>query len=80
MLWRTDEEGDFFLMTSRLDPLPNVSIDAMISTPMLCFDKGRNGKFNVCDGTREYLVASYLDVNEIDGSGANGKTEKNTCK
>ena len=62
------KRADFFLMTSRLDPLPNVSIDAMdTSTPMLCFDKGC-GMASLMSGDailRKYLVASYLDVNEM---------------
>ncbi len=34
------ERSNLFLVTSRLDPLPNVAIDAMLaSTPVLCFAK-----------------------------------------
>ena len=34
------QRADVFLVTSRLDPLPNVAIDALISgTPVMCFDK-----------------------------------------
>ena len=33
------ERSDLFVVSSRLDPLPNVAIDAMqASTPVLCFD------------------------------------------
>ena len=34
------QRADLFLVTSRLDPLPNVAIDAMLaSKPMLCFER-----------------------------------------
>ena len=34
------KRSDLFVVSSRLDPLPNVAIDAMqASTPVLCFDK-----------------------------------------
>ena len=34
------ERSDLFVVSSRLDPLPNVAIDAMqAGTPVLCFDK-----------------------------------------
>lgn len=34
------ERANLFLMTSRLDPLPNVAIDALLGgTPVLCFEK-----------------------------------------
>ncbi len=56
--------ADLFLLTSRLDPLPNVAIDAMgAGTPVLCFDRA--------SGTAEWLsrdpllqqhcLARYLD-------------------
>ena len=59
--------ADLFLMTSRLDPLPNVAIDAMYAgTPMLCFEKlvicGLSEKDEVL---KQNLVAQYLDINNM---------------
>jgi glycosyltransferase involved in cell wall biosynthesis len=56
--------SDIMLVSSRLDPLPNVAIDAMtLGLPVLCFDKTtgisdilkRNGLADLC-------VAPYLDT------------------
>jgi len=61
------EISDVFLMTSRLDPLPNVAIDAMCAgSPVICFDKAsgfapilRKGEIG------EYCVASYLETSDM---------------
>ena len=57
-----------FLMTSRLDPLPNVSIDALCEgKPMLCFRKAC-GVATLLDGEntlKHNLVSSYLDISEM---------------
>ncbi len=60
-------QADVFLLSSRLDPLPNVAIDAMVSgVPVVCFDR--------CSGIAEFLrrieqdsscVARYLDTDDI---------------
>ncbi|EJM13785.1 hypothetical protein PMI22_04835 [Pseudomonas sp. GM21] len=59
--------SDMLLLTSRLDPLPNVAIDAMVrGLPVLCFDKTtgiadilkRNGLLEAC-------VAPYLDTHSM---------------
>jgi glycosyltransferase involved in cell wall biosynthesis/peptidoglycan hydrolase CwlO-like protein len=57
------EEADLFLLSSRLDPLPNVAIDAMAhGVPVLCFDKTTGiAEFLIDSGLRSYCVAAYLD-------------------
>jgi len=60
-------EADIFLLTSRLDPLPNVAIDAMANNlPVLCFDKttGIADFLDVSD-LSNYCVANYLDVEDM---------------
>jgi glycosyltransferase involved in cell wall biosynthesis len=58
------ENADLFLLTSRLDPLPNVAIDAMFhKLPVLCFDKTTGiADFLKESGMGDSCVASYLDV------------------
>ena len=61
------QEADLFLLSSRLDPLPNVAIDAMSQgLPVICFEKAT--------GIADYLiqanlagecVASYLDTEDM---------------
>jgi glycosyltransferase involved in cell wall biosynthesis len=61
------EEADFLLLTSRLDPLPNVAIDAMaFGVPVLCF-QGTTGiaDFLLESGLGESCVAGYLDTEEL---------------
>ena len=59
------KRADLFLMTSRLDPLPNVAIDAMFAgKPMLCFEKAC-GMANLLLKEKELsdaLVSPYLNV------------------
>ena len=47
------EEADLLLLSSRLDPLPNVAIDAMThGVPVLCFNK--------TTGIADFLIDSGL--------------------
>ncbi|MFC3110338.1 rhamnan synthesis F family protein [Undibacterium arcticum] len=57
------EEADLFLLSSRLDPLPNVAIDAMAhGVPVLCFNKTTGiADFLIESGLRNHCVAEYLD-------------------
>ena len=61
------EEADMLLLSSRLDPLPNVAIDAMASRmPVLCFDQTTGiADFLIDSGLREHCVANYLDSSEL---------------
>ncbi|SDI37456.1 rhamnan synthesis F family protein [Pseudomonas panipatensis] len=58
------EEADVLLLTSRLDPLPNVAIDAMDhGLPVICFDKTTGiADFLVSNGLEQECVAPYLDT------------------
>ncbi|WP_081596645.1 rhamnan synthesis F family protein [Pseudomonas nitroreducens] len=58
------EEADVLLLTSRLDPLPNVAIDAMDhGMPVLCFDKTTGiADFLNASGLGDECVAPYLDT------------------
>ncbi|ACC71481.1 glycosyltransferase family 4 protein [Paraburkholderia phymatum] len=61
------ELSDLFLLSSRLDPLPNVAIDAMsFSKPLLCFDK-TTGIVSFLEGAglKELCIAAYLDVEDM---------------
>ncbi|MES2499600.1 MAG: rhamnan synthesis F family protein [Pseudomonadota bacterium] len=57
------EEADLFLLSSRLDPLPNVAIDALAyGVPVLCFNKTTGiADFLIESGLRDHCVANYLD-------------------
>lgn len=58
---------DIFLLTSRLDPLPNVVIDALTcGVPTICFEK-TNGFAQLFQsaGFGEECVANYLDVADM---------------
>jgi glycosyltransferase involved in cell wall biosynthesis/predicted nucleic acid-binding Zn-ribbon protein len=61
------EEADLLLLSSRLDPLPNVAIDAMAhGVPVLCFDKTTGiADFLIRSGLREYCVADYIDSSNM---------------
>lgn len=55
---------DILLLSSRLDPLPNVAIDAMAhGLPVVCFEN-TTGIASVLDdaGLHEHCVADYLDT------------------
>ena len=59
--------SNVLLLTSRLDPLPNVAIEAMEEgLPVLCFDR-TTGIADVLDaeGLKHKLVAGYLDVEDL---------------
>lgn len=61
------DESSVVLITSRLDPLPNVAIDAMsLGLPVLCFDK-TTGIVDFLDdcGLRDSCVARYLHVPDM---------------
>ncbi|WP_213939881.1 glycosyltransferase [Pseudomonas sp. dw_612] len=59
--------SDMMLLSSRLDPLPNVAIDAMVrGLPVLCFDK-TTGIADILkrNGLQEECVAPYLDTHSM---------------
>lgn len=63
------ELSDLFVLSSRLDPLPNVAIDAMFfKRPVVCFDK-TTGIVSFLDsiGLKKSCVADYLDVDGLAG-------------
>ena len=55
---------DIFFLSSRLDPLPNVAIDAMaLARPVVCFDQATGIAQTLAEGgLAEHCVAPYLDV------------------
>jgi hypothetical protein len=61
------DRADLFLLTSRLDPLPNVAIEAALrGLPVICFDRA-SGLAELLDqneATRD-LVVPYLDCNAV---------------
>ena len=62
------KRADLFLITSRLDPLPNVGIDAMLEgTPVFCFKKACGLANLLMTNTilEQSLVAEYLDINKM---------------
>lgn len=64
---RVYDRADLFLLTSRLDPLPNVSIDAVCNgIPLLCFAQA-SGIADILTNANlgEACVAPYLDVDGI---------------
>jgi glycosyltransferase involved in cell wall biosynthesis len=59
--------ANVFLLPSRLDPLPNVAIDAMsVGLPVLCFDQtsGVADLLRMADAGQD-CIASYLDVESM---------------
>ena len=57
-------DADLLLLPSRLDPLPNVAIDALSEgVPVFCFEKA-TGIANILhdNGLSEHCVAPYLDT------------------
>lgn len=60
------ELTDILFISSRLDPLPNVAIDAMAyEIPVVCFDRATGIADALHDGgVGEHCVAPYLDVEE----------------
>ena len=61
------EAADLMLLTSRLDPLPNVAIDALTEgLPVLCFEKTTGiADILVEGGLQEDCVAQYLDTQAL---------------
>ncbi|MFQ2767582.1 rhamnan synthesis F family protein [Aeromonas caviae] len=60
-------EADILLLTSRLDPLPNVAIDALSEgLPVLCFNKASGIADILIDrGMQNECVADYLDISML---------------
>jgi glycosyltransferase involved in cell wall biosynthesis len=61
------EVADLLLLPSRLDPLPNVAIDALTrGLPVVCFAHTTGiADFLIDIGLKEYCVAEYLDTNDL---------------
>lgn len=58
--------ADVLALTSRLDPLPNVGIDALhYGLPLLCFEKTTGLASILRDNGLGRLVAGYLDTHEM---------------
>ena len=65
---RLMQRADVFMVTSRLDPLPNVAIDALVEgTPVMCFEKacGLESLYKEEKVLEEFLLVPYLDANEM---------------
>ncbi|MDR7123302.1 rhamnan synthesis F family protein [Pseudotabrizicola sp. 4114] len=62
------ELADAMLLTSRLDPLPNVAIDAMlVGVPVLCFDTATGISDILRKGSLEAAcVADYLNTSDME--------------
>ena len=61
------EHADVLVLSSRLDPLPNVTVDAMFhGLPFACFDKA-TGVADILktNGLAKECVAPYLDIEEL---------------
>lgn len=58
------QASDLLLLTSRLDPLPNVAIDALCEgLPVLCFEKTTGiADILIDEGLQEDCVADFLDT------------------
>ena len=58
--------ADLFYVSSRLDPLPNVAIDAgMLGLPVICFEGATGFRGNSCSRektTARQTVMPHLDV------------------
>src|SRR5208282_5421585 len=61
------QSADLLLLSCRLDPLPNVAIDAlMLGLPVLCFEKTTGiADFLSESGLGEPCVAEYLDTHDL---------------
>ncbi len=62
------KRAKIFLMTSRLDPLPNVAIDALSEgTPVHCFDKASGIAYLLSNNSflTDYLIARYMDTHQM---------------
>ncbi|WP_209508300.1 MULTISPECIES: rhamnan synthesis F family protein [unclassified Ruegeria] len=59
--------ADLLLLSSRLDPLPNVAIDMLVANkPMVCFER-TTGIADLLEsaGLKEACIASFLDTTEM---------------
>lgn len=63
------ENANAFLLSSRLDPLPNVAIDAMtLGIPVVCFDEASGiAELLKTQNDLNFLVVPYLDVSSAAG-------------
>lgn len=61
------QHADALLLTSRLDPLPNVAIDALCEgLPVLCYDNTTGiADILIEEGLQEDCVARYLDSGDL---------------
>ena len=61
------ELSDLLLLSSRLDPLPNVAIDSMcLGLPVVCFDRASGvAPLLTANGLGAACVADYLDAHEM---------------
>ena len=61
------QSADLLLLSCRLDPLPNVAVDAlMLGLPVLCFEKTTGiADFLSENGLGETCVAQYLDTHDL---------------
>lgn len=61
------DEADILLLSSRLDPLPNVAIDALIhGVPVLCFKRTTGiADFLIESGLEEFCVSEYIDTSDM---------------
>lgn len=61
------DAADLFVLTSRLDPLPNVAIDALtIGLPIVCFRKASGiAEFLEESDLGQHSVAAYLDTDDM---------------
>jgi glycosyltransferase involved in cell wall biosynthesis len=61
------EQADILLITSRLDPFPNVAIDAMKrGIPVLCFENTTGiSEYLHAESINHHLVSPYLDIRDM---------------
>jgi glycosyltransferase involved in cell wall biosynthesis len=59
--------ADLFLLTSRLDPMPNVAIDALSEgLPLLCFDNASGiADVLIKNGLANQYIVPYLDIDAM---------------
>jgi hypothetical protein len=60
------EIADIFCLTSRMDPFPNVAIDAMeFDLPIACFEDASGTEEFLKNNNADYLTAKYLDAHDM---------------